>query len=102
MAELARLNGLASKARLHPGTRLIVEAQERARTKSHLAARTPPPAEPRRVSYVVKTGDTLHAISRKFAVSVDKLREWNQLSGSDLHKGQKLVLYLGREQDYGG
>ncbi len=111
VAELARLNGLAAKARLRPGTHLITEVQERARAdgKAHAGkakggkvAHAAAPAEPRRVSYVVKTGDTLHAISRRFAVSVDKLKEWNQLSGSDLRKGQKLVLYLGREQDYGG
>jgi membrane-bound lytic murein transglycosylase D len=115
VVELARLNGLAAKARLHPGTRLITEVQERAKAhaqatgqahsgkaKGGKVAHAAAPAEPRRVSYVVKSGDTLHAIGRKFAVSVDKLREWNQLSGSDLHKGQKLVLYLGREQDYGG
>ena len=52
--------------------------------------------------YVVRLGDTLYGISRKFAVSIDKLREWNRLSGSDVHQGQKLVLFLGREQDYGG
>ncbi len=105
IAELARLNGLGAKARLHPGTRLIVDATERARASGRhkggkLAAAAP--AEPRRVSYVVRRGDTLHGISRKFAVSIEKLREWNRLTGSDLHKGQKLVLYLGREQDYGG
>ena len=46
--------------------------------------------------------DTLHAIGRRFAVSVDKLREWNRLTGPDVRAGQKLVLYLGRESDYGG
>ena len=104
IAELARLNGLAAKARLHPGTHLIVAATERAQASGRhksakLAATT---AEPRRVSYVVRLGDTLYGISRKFAVSIDKLREWNRLSGSDVHQGQKLVLFLGREQDYGG
>jgi membrane-bound lytic murein transglycosylase D len=107
VAELARLNGLAAKARLHPGTHLIVDVQERARAAgSHgrhsRVAHAEAPVEPRRVSYVVKSGDTLHAISRKFAVSVDQLREWNGLAGQDLRTGQKLVLYLGREQDYGG
>ena len=107
VAELARLNGLAAKARLHPGTHLIVAVQERAKAegghgKHRRVAHAAQSVEPRRVSYVVKSGDTLHAIGRRFAVSVDKLREWNRLAGSDLHTGQKLVLYLGREQDYGG
>jgi membrane-bound lytic murein transglycosylase D len=109
VAELARLNGLASKARLHPGTRLVVDVQERARAKgsrrtAHPQSQPQPQsqAEPRRISYVVKSGDTLHAIGRKFAVSVDQLREWNGLAGPDLRTGQTLVLYPGREQDYGG
>lgn len=104
IAELARLNGLAAKAHLHPGTRLIVAATERARASGRhggkLAANAP--AEARRISYVVRRGDTLHGISAKFAVSIAKLREWNRLTGTDVRKGQKLVLYLGREQDYGG
>ena len=98
VADLARLNGLASQAHLHPGTRLVT-TQQAVKATSKAGRATP---TERRVSYVVRGGDTLHAISRKFAVSEAKLREWNGLSGPDLRTGQKLVLYLGREQDYGG
>ena len=104
--ELARLNGLGTRARLHAGARLVVAVQEREKLHPHRhgkkATVEPSPAEPRKLNYVVKGGDTLHRIGRKFSVSVEQLKQWNQLSGSDLQKGQKLVLYTGREQDYGG
>lgn len=41
-------------------------------------------------SYVVKKGDTLSAISRRFKISSDELRSLNGLKGSSLRVGQKL------------
>ena len=40
--------------------------------------------------YVVKSGDTLYSIAKRFNLSVDKLKELNNLSGNLLSIGQKL------------
>lgn len=40
--------------------------------------------------YTVEQGDTLYGIARKMNISVDKLIEWNNLSGSNIHVGQIL------------
>ena len=56
----------------------------------------------RRVRYTVRRGDTLAAISRRFAVTVASLRQWNGLRGSVLRPGQRLVIKLDSRRDYGG
>ncbi len=43
--------------------------------------------------YTVKTGDTLWSISQKFkGISVENLRNWNDISGSGIKPGMKLKL----------
>jgi LysM repeat protein len=43
--------------------------------------------------YVVKKGDTLYGISRRFRVSTDNLLRWNHIGV--LTTGQKLIIYRG-------
>jgi peptidoglycan endopeptidase LytE len=43
-------------------------------------------------SYIVKKGDSLYVIARKTGVSVMDLREMNQIRGSRLRLGQRLVV----------
>ncbi len=43
-------------------------------------------------TYIVKTGDNLYAIARKYGVTVDKLKEINNLSSNLLSIGQKLLV----------
>jgi membrane-bound lytic murein transglycosylase D len=53
------------------------------------------PAEVRRVSYVVRRGDSLYAIASRFRVSLNQLLNWNGLSTEGfLQPGQSLVLYV--------
>ena len=42
--------------------------------------------------YFVKEGDTLWQIGRKYYVSVDKIKEVNQLTGEDIAPGDKLLI----------
>lgn len=50
-----------------------------------------------RIVYVVRPGDSLWRIARRFRVSLKKLRLWNGLwKNSRLQVGQKLRLYVGR------
>ena len=53
--------------------------------------------------YVVKKSDTLYAIAKKFGMSVDKLKDLNNLSSNMLSIGQKLLVtdkYLTDENTY--
>jgi membrane-bound lytic murein transglycosylase D len=48
-------------------------------------------------TYVVKTGDNLHSVSRLFACSVEDLVRWNNLSKKSINIGQRLLVYLPME-----
>ncbi len=52
-------------------------------------------ALPGMVMYVVHPGDNLWNIGKKYYVSVEHLREWNQLENDDLKVGQKLLIVKG-------
>ncbi len=43
-------------------------------------------------SYVVQTGDTLYSISRRFNVSVDAIRQRNNLTSDTIQVGQQLII----------
>jgi N-acetylmuramoyl-L-alanine amidase len=49
------------------------------------------PAEP--LVHVVKSGETLSQIARRYQVSVDQVRQWNRLSGDGIIAGQRLDLW---------
>lgn len=42
--------------------------------------------------HVVQAGETLYAISRKYKVTVEQIQSWNDMSGTSLSVGQKLVI----------
>jgi LysM repeat protein len=42
--------------------------------------------------YQVRRGDTLGGIARRFGVSVQQLRAWNDLPGSRIYPGQRLQI----------
>ena len=52
-------------------------------------------AMPGMVIYVVKEGDNLWNIGKKYYVPVEKLREINRLETDDVKKGQKLLIVKG-------
>jgi peptidoglycan lytic transglycosylase D len=49
----------------------------------------------RQVTYVVRPGDSLYSISRRFRVSVTELREWNGVAAEKVIKpGQRLKMFV--------
>jgi D-alanyl-D-alanine endopeptidase (penicillin-binding protein 7) len=45
---------------------------------------------------VVRRGETLSSIARRYGVSVAAVREWNDLQGSSIRSGQRLAVYTTR------
>ncbi|MBK7114756.1 MAG: LysM peptidoglycan-binding domain-containing protein [Proteobacteria bacterium] len=87
---LANLNRIDPNDTLRAGQRLVLHAQEAGSTAAAESA------DGRRVTYVVRRGDTLSDIARTLRVTVASLREWNNISGSSIRAGQKLVAYVRR------
>jgi LysM repeat protein len=42
--------------------------------------------------HVVKPGETLYRISRRYGVKIDTLRKWNKLPDDIIEVGQKLIV----------
>jgi len=93
---LASLNGMSPGDTLKAGQKLIVS--ERARAGRAAAAASPAAAvdgSGRRVTYTVRSGDTLYSIARVLQVTVADLMGWNGLSkGSVIKPGQQLVAFI--------
>jgi len=47
----------------------------------------------KKVTYTVKSGDTLSHIARKYRVSIANIQKWNNLKNDRINIGQKLVIY---------
>ncbi|MBG9979754.1 LysM peptidoglycan-binding domain-containing protein [Facklamia sp. DSM 111018] len=50
------------------------------------------PEQPERETYVVQAGDSLWVIANKFGVSVNDLKEWNNLESNFIQIGQELIV----------
>jgi LysM repeat protein len=44
-------------------------------------------------THVVQTKETLYAISKKYGVPMEKLKQWNNLVSYELRTGQELIIY---------
>ncbi|MCB5189739.1 LysM peptidoglycan-binding domain-containing protein [Methylobacillus arboreus] len=80
--QLMSMNGLKS-SNLKPGQILSISGVQRAPSPSGNAANR---------HYVVKRGDTLDSIARKFDVQSRDLKRWNNLMGSHIVPGNKLTV----------
>jgi len=98
VGELARMNGISTKATLHPGQRLAVSGSSGGTSDSGGES----PAA-RKMHYTVRNGDTLSAIARRFEVTVQQLQGWNNMGRStSLRAGQRLTIHLAASANFGG
>lgn len=87
ISEIKRWNGLRNN-NLRIGQRLTIYPKKPIASTSKKTSSAPTEKE-----YIVRSGDSLWSISKKFpGVSVKNLQEWNNISGSKLTPGTKLVL----------
>jgi membrane-bound lytic murein transglycosylase D len=90
---LASLNRIDPGDTLRTGQRLMLHSEDAQQGGLDAGVDTP---EGRRVTYVVRRGDTLSEIASTLRVSVANLKSWNNISGSSIRVGQKLVAYVRR------
>lgn len=84
--DLKRWNNLTSNL-IHPGQRLKVWVKQ----APTVTAKAPVKATPD--IYVVQAGDSLWDISQKFqGLTIDKIKQLNNLTGNSIKPGQKLML----------
>lgn len=88
VANLARWNGMAPGDPLRAGQKLVIWSQK---------STSPAPREViRKISYRVRSGDSLARISQRFNVNVADVKRWNpsQVMDKYLRPGQLLTLYV--------
>lgn len=51
----------------------------------------------KKINHIVEAGETLWSLSRTFAVTVDDIINWNNLTTGSLHPGQELIIYSDKE-----
>lgn len=80
---LLKWNSLQANAKLKPGQKLLVAEQNSKQTTEN------------KITYQIKSGDTLHKIASKFSVSKKDILTWNKVKDeSYIHPGQELIIYL--------
>lgn len=83
--ELASWNNMAPGDTLRPGRKLVAYA-----SAGNSSSRTT-----RKLSYRVRSGDSLYRIARKFRIDIGDIVRWNKISkGSYLQPGQRLTLFV--------
>jgi len=100
-SNLARINGISTSSTLRIGQRLKLNAvampvSNTSPVRIPTVMSSDASGDGHKVTYVVRRGDTLSGIARTLQVSVTALREWNNISGSSIRAGQKLVAYVRR------
>ncbi len=84
--QLSRWNGLDKKSVIRPGQQLVIHAKDSGNSEGK---------HTRAIKYTVKRGDSLYKIAKKFAVSIQDVRRWNNLPRDKyLQPGQRLKLYI--------
>jgi len=90
---LAAWNSMAPGDVLSIGRELVIWTENGAPATASAAASVPQAI--REINYLVRRGDSLAAIARRFRVTVNNIVEWNDIAVSDyLQPGQRLVMYV--------
>ncbi|OAB80235.1 lytic transglycosylase domain-containing protein [Cochleicola gelatinilyticus] len=88
VSQIKRWNGLRSN-RLKIGQRLTIHPRKPVATTKSKSSTTS--SSSAKASYTVRSGDSLWSISKKFpGVTVQNLKNWNDISGNKLKPGMKL------------
>jgi len=88
---IPRMPSAAVLARAATGSGVVTAAENRSSTLGEEMAEESP-----RVFHLVRAGETLSSIARKYQTTIEHLRAWNNLRGSTLRIGARLVIQPGR------
>ena len=84
--ELARWNNMAPRDTLKVGQSLAVWMKSTSKNKNALV---------RKVTYQIRSGDSLSTIANRFNVQISQIRDWNSdMNEKYIHPGQLVTLYV--------
>ncbi len=92
VSQIKSWNGMRSNT-VKVGQNLIIYPKK---NTQDIAINTPSQSSSSEKTYTVRNGDSLWSISQKFpGVSVQNIKKWNDISGTNLKPGTKLKIYKG-------
>jgi membrane-bound lytic murein transglycosylase D len=95
VSQVKRWNSLRSNS-LKVGQRLSIYPRKKPSGNSNKGSKTAYASDKSTRIYTVKSGDSLWSISQKFpGVTVDKIKNWNDISSTKLKPGTKLKIFKG-------
>jgi N-acetylmuramoyl-L-alanine amidase len=89
--DLKRWNNLRSNV-IRAGEVLIIKDKEEAKREAKKETKKEVKKEEEPKIHIVKTGETLRDIAKKYGVSVEELKAWNNLTTNKPKPGTKLIL----------
>jgi membrane-bound lytic murein transglycosylase D len=93
--QLKRWNNLRSNT-IYPGQKLVIYGAGSA--KFYQKTSTPVMRSSEQSKHVVKSGENLALIAKKYQCTVTDLKEWNNLRSSTIHPNQSLIVYKPAEK----
>ncbi|WGD35786.1 LysM peptidoglycan-binding domain-containing protein [Olleya sp. YS] len=95
VSQIKQWNGLRSN-NLKIGQRLTIYPRNGVAVKKPIASTKKSTKPTKGETYIVQQGDSLWSISQKFTgVSVQNIKDWNDISGTKLKPGMKLIISKG-------
>lgn len=82
-------NNLRSNT-IYPGQKLVLYGSG---SSNYYKSSTPVKRSSEKSSHVVKNGENLGLIAKKYKCTVTDLKEWNNLKSSNIYPNQKLIVY---------
>ncbi len=92
--QLKRWNNLRSNT-IYPGQKLVIYG---AGSSGYYAKSAPVSRSSEKSSHIVKNGENLGLIAKKYKCTVTDLQEWNNLKNSRIYPNQELVVYKPEEK----
>ena len=94
VGDIMRLNGMHAQSQLVVGAKIKIPAAGKtvAVVAIEKAAPAPVVESSGTLTHTVQQGETLYAISKKYGVTVDQLKHWNNLENIGLEIGQQLAV----------
>lgn len=88
-------NNITSANTIYPGTKILLKPSLNKEIANKSTADIKTPEEvipPQQTTHKVQPKESLYSISKKYGVSVTKLKEWNNLNDNNLKTGQQLII----------
>ncbi len=95
VGDIMRLNGMNSKSVLKIGEKIkipVTSKTEKNKTAATPVAPVAVASNTGKAVHIVQAHETLYGISKKYGVTIDQLKQWNNLPGANLEVGQQLAV----------